>query len=69
MAVFEVYRGRIELGRHERNAGGTVGHGRSPHGAALPPVATMHGGRCATSPRLIFFGVDAFSTGRFMPLA
>ena len=40
MAVFEVFRG-IEFGRHERNAGGTVGFGRSPHGAALPPVATM----------------------------
>jgi hypothetical protein len=27
------------------------------HGAALPPFATMQGGRCATSPRLIFFWV------------
>ena len=73
MAVFEVYSG-IEFGRPERNAGETVGHGKTPHGAALrlsvemrththkirhgaalPPVATMRGGRCATSPRLKFF--------------
>jgi len=31
-------------------------HKKIRHGAALPPVATMQGGRCTTSPRLIFFG-------------
>ena len=37
------------------------------HGAALPPVATMQGGRCTTSPRLIFFGGLTFSTELFKP--
>ena len=42
-------------------------HTQIRHGAALPPVATMQGGRCTTSPRLIFFGGLTFSTELFKP--